>query len=72
MRGEGQAPLEENQGHWRRPWVERGKGEEGHVPKILSLPLQLTQQSPGLAFHPSGKNEEPAAASYDRRLPALN
>lgn len=63
---------------WRRtresgedPWIEGQRGRRSG-PQGRPVPPLLTRQSPGLAFHPSEKEEEPAAASYDRPLPAIN
>lgn len=70
--GEGRAPLEEIRGEWRRLLGEERQRGRGTCPRGPSSPPRLTQQSAGLAFRPSEKEEEPAAASYEKRLPALN
>lgn len=63
MRGKGEGTPLENWGERIRPPGVRDRGAEGQAPKAVQRPPLLTWQLPGLAFHPSEKEEEPAAGS---------
>lgn len=61
----GEGPFGGESGRAEKTPGWRGAKGKRDCPQGLPSP-QPTEQSPGLAFHPSKKEGEPAAASYDR------